>query len=87
MFGLKVKENGDTVVISWQLSKVEIPKDEITAVTLDETYGGEEKTAMRIGFPYATTERILIKTTKQNYLLFTNNRSIKDKIERILSQK
>ena len=49
----------------------------------DNTYAGvEEKSAIRIGTAYGTTDRILIKIVKQNYLLFTTNRvSILNKIK------
>ncbi|WP_458859887.1 SunI/YnzG family protein, partial [Bacillus pacificus] len=49
----------------------------------DNTYAGvEEKSVIRIGTAYGTTDRILIKTVKQNYLLFTTNRvSILNKIK------
>lgn len=85
MIGIKVKQRGENVLISWQFSKIEIPRNEITEVIHDDTYGGEEKQAMRIGFPYATTERIVIKTTKEDYILYTNNTSIKNKIERMIT--
>ncbi|SFJ28677.1 hypothetical protein SAMN04487936_101534 [Halobacillus dabanensis] len=85
MIGVNVKESSENIIVSWQLSKVEIPKNEIIEVIGDDTYGGEEQTAMRIGYPYATTERIVIKTRKQNYILFTNDTSIRNKIERMIS--
>ncbi|MFD2923138.1 hypothetical protein [Halobacillus naozhouensis] len=84
MIGIKVKESNENIIVSWQLSKVEIPKNETIEVISDETYGGEEQTAMRIGYPYATTERVVIKTSKQNYILFTNDTSIKNKIDRMI---
>lgn len=63
------------LIISWQLAEVQIPLSEIIEVTEDETYAGvEEENVIRIGTAYATTDRILIKTVKQNYLLFTTNR-------------
>jgi len=34
---------------------------------------GEEKSAVRIGFPYGSTNRIVIKTANSTYLLFTTN--------------
>ncbi|MFC7319791.1 hypothetical protein [Halobacillus campisalis] len=84
MIGVKIKESGENVIISWQLSRVKIPKNEIIEVRNDDTYGGEDKSAMRIGFPSASLERFVIKTTKQNYILFTSNISIKNKIERMI---
>ncbi|MFQ3544459.1 hypothetical protein Q7A53_10240 [Halobacillus rhizosphaerae] len=81
MLGIKVKEESGSVIISWQLSRVEIPKNEITEVLNDSTYGGEERTAVRIGYPYATTERVVIKTSSQSYILFTNDTSIRNKVE------
>ncbi|SFG39211.1 hypothetical protein SAMN05216353_13939 [Halobacillus alkaliphilus] len=86
MFGISVKEKNGNVIVSWQLSRVEIPKNDIIDVTDDDTYGGEEQTAIRIGYPNATTERIFIRTNKQNYILFTNNVSIKEKIESLINR-
>lgn len=83
--GIKVKEKNGQIIISWMFSKVEIPKNEIKEINSDDTYGGEEQKALRIGYPNATYERILIKTKKQNYILFTNDTSIQNKIERMIS--
>lgn len=75
MLGIDVKKTNEELIISWQLAKVQIPLSEIIEVTEDETYAGvEEENVIRIGTAYATTDRILIKTVKQNYLLFTTNR-------------
>ncbi|MFC0524953.1 hypothetical protein ACFFGV_15345 [Pontibacillus salicampi] len=86
MIGINVKEKDGYVIISWQFSKVEITKSDIIEVIDDDTYGGEEQTAVRMGYPYATTERIFIRTNKQNYILFTNNTSIKGKIESMMNK-
>ncbi|EEM82620.1 Hypothetical cytosolic protein [Bacillus thuringiensis serovar huazhongensis BGSC 4BD1] len=44
-------------------------------VTEDATYAGvEEVDVICIGTAYGTTDRILIKTVKQNYVLFTTNK-------------
>jgi hypothetical protein len=50
-----------------------VPLEEILEVTEDDTYGGKEANAIRIGPPYGTADRIFIKTTNKNYLLFTSN--------------
>ena len=72
----------DELIISWQFSKIHIALCEITEVTEDNTYAGVEEKAQSIGTAYGTTDRILIKTVKQNYLLFTTNRvSILNKIK------
>ncbi|WP_309247377.1 SunI/YnzG family protein [Bacillus halotolerans] len=60
-------------MINWQLSKIEIPIKEINDVFLDPNYGGEEKNAVRIGFPYGSTDRVVIKTANNTYILFTTN--------------
>lgn len=65
----------EELVIEWQLAKVCIPFKEIIEIIEDDTYGGEEANAIRIGTPYGTTDRILIKTKKHNYLLFTTNKT------------
>ncbi|RSL32112.1 hypothetical protein D7Z54_16925 [Salibacterium salarium] len=73
MLGIKVEKSKDNLMIKWQLSKTEIPLSDITEVKLDDTYGGNDKTAIRIGTPYATTDRIAIETVNGNYILFTTN--------------
>lgn len=40
---------------------------------IDPNYGGEEKSAVRIGFPYGSTDRVVIKTARNTYILFTTN--------------
>ncbi|MCC2529612.1 hypothetical protein LKL24_19755 [Bacillus halotolerans] len=80
MIGIKV-EKSKNLIINWQLSKIEIPIKEINDVFLDPNYGGEEKSAVRIGFPYGSTDRVMIKTTNSTYILFTTNAaSIMNKI-------
>lgn len=74
MLGIDVKKTDEELIISWQLAKVQIPLSDIIEVTEDATYAGVEENVIRIGTAYATTDRILIKTVKQNYLLFTTNR-------------
>ncbi|UGB33110.1 SunI/YnzG family protein [Metabacillus sp. B2-18] len=74
MLGLNIKKSNNIVSIKWQLTKVEIPTSEIIDVS-------EEKEAIRIGTPYGTTDRVVIKTTKKTYILYTTNpTSIKNKI-------
>lgn len=73
MFAVSAKQVEDQLIIRWQLSKYEIPLSQITSVTLDDTYGGSEPSAIRIGPVGGTTERILIRTTNQSYILFTNS--------------
>ena len=85
MFELNVEKLKDYIIIKWQLSKIEIPISEIVEVTLDDLYGGQVKNAIRIGFPYGTADRIVIKTTSENYILFTNLDSIKRKILSIVN--
>ncbi|WP_430743176.1 hypothetical protein [Bacillus atrophaeus] len=71
MLGIKVDKFNESLKISWQLSQIEIPIKEIKDVSLDLTYGGEEKSAIRIGTPYGTTDRVVIKTTNNTYIFFT----------------
>ncbi|QUW23808.1 hypothetical protein JSQ81_10105 [Sporosarcina sp. Marseille-Q4063] len=85
MFELNVEELKDKIVIKWQLSKIAIPISEIVEVTDDDTYSGREKNAIRIGFPYGTDDRIVIKTTTETYILFTSSATIKKKIYSIVN--
>lgn len=71
--GVDVKKTETELIIKWQLATVNIPLEEIIEITEDDTYGGEKADAIRIGTPYGTTNRIFIKTKKQNYILFTTN--------------
>ncbi|WP_336760516.1 SunI/YnzG family protein [Paenibacillus sp. USHLN196] len=85
MFGVNVKKIEDQLVIRWQFSKVEIPISNITSVTLDDTYGGSELSAVRIGAAYGASETILIRTTNQSYILFTSNEALFPKISDLVS--
>lgn len=75
MLGINVKKTKKELIISWQLTEITIPLHDVIEVTEDDTYAGvEESNVIRIGTPYGTTDRILIKTAKQNYVLFTTNK-------------
>lgn len=73
MFEIFVKKVNSDIVIRWLLSKITIPISDILTVTTDDTYGGEEKQAIRIGMPYGTTDRVVIITNENTYILFTTN--------------
>ncbi|MCP6733057.1 SunI/YnzG family protein [Bacillus subtilis] len=73
MLGINVEKSNENLIINWQLSKIEIPIKEINDVFLDPNYGGEEKSAVRIRFPYGSTDRVVIKTAYNTYILFTTN--------------
>lgn len=77
---VKVSKNGDKLKIKWQLSNINIPLSDIKEVRNDDTYGGEEKTAMRIGYPYGHTDRVVIQTRSETYILFTSQGGLKEKI-------
>ena len=69
MLGIHVEKTKDELIISWQFSKIHIALCEITEVTEDNTYAGEEEKATGIGTAYGTTDRILIKTVKQKLFI------------------
>ncbi|MDV2684480.1 hypothetical protein RYX56_08870 [Alkalihalophilus lindianensis] len=48
MFGISVKKVNESIVIKWQFTQVEIPVSDILDVSLDETYGGVDASAIRI---------------------------------------
>lgn len=75
MIEVSVKKVENNFVIRWQLLRIEIPATDILDVRLDDTYGGEDPNAIRIGLSYGSTDRVNIKTAKQNYLVFTSNPS------------
>ncbi|GAE28207.1 hypothetical protein JCM9140_4417 [Halalkalibacter wakoensis JCM 9140] len=85
MFEVKVKKLAEHIEIKWQLSTIRILISDIVEVFSDETYGGEEKPAIRIGYPYGTTDRVTIKTKNKTYLLYTSQPSLKEKIISYLS--
>ncbi len=75
MLGIDVRKTKEELIISWQLAEVTIPLRDVLEVIEDATYAGvEEPTAIRIRTAYGTTDRILIRTVKQNYVLFTTNK-------------
>ena len=80
LFEINVTKKNDNLVIKWQLSKIEISLSDITEVDYDHTYGGEDKSAIRIGNPYGSTDTVVIKTKKGAYVLFTNIGGMKEKI-------
>lgn len=73
MLGVDVQKSGEKLEITWQLSKTEILLSDILDVYMDDTYAGNEKEAVRIGTPFATTDRVAIKTRSKIYILFTTN--------------
>ncbi|GAB1156051.1 hypothetical protein YWY31_20760 [Paenibacillus illinoisensis] len=85
MLGVKVEQEHDQLIIRWQFSKISIPIPDIQSVTLDETYGGSEPSAIRIGAAYGASETILIRTTHQSYVLFTSNETLFPKINALIS--
>ncbi|KHF40508.1 SunI/YnzG family protein [Halalkalibacter okhensis] len=77
---VKVSEKNGNLQIRWILNKIEIPILEIIEVLSDDTYSGEEKASIRIGFPYGNTDRVVIKTKKETYTIFTSGNRTKEKI-------
>ncbi|OXS63870.1 PH (Pleckstrin Homology) domain-containing protein [Bacillus sp. V-88] len=77
---VKVSRNNENLRIKWQLSQIDIPLSQIKDVLMDDTYGGEDMKAIRIGFPYGHTDRVVIKTRSETYILYTSNGGLKDKI-------
>ncbi|PHE86000.1 hypothetical protein COF81_28680 [Bacillus pseudomycoides] len=82
MSDIDIIKTTEELIISWQLAEIHIPLNGIIEVIENDTYAGVENAdAIRIGTAYATTDRILIKTKKWNYILFTTNKvSILNKI-------
>lgn len=83
MLGINISKEDDQIIVTWQFAKIEIPIQDITAVELDDSYGGTESSAIRIGTPYGTTDRVIINTKSNTYILFTTNyTAIQNKINR-----
>lgn len=79
-----VTKNNEKLHIKWQLSTIEIPLSEITKVFNDDTYRGEERNGIRIGLPYGNTDRLVINTKSETYIIFTSN-GLKDKIQSFMN--
>ena len=77
---VKVSRKDENLHIKWQLSQIDIPISNIKEVLMDDTYSGEEKMAVRIGLPYGHTDRVVIKTRSETYILYTSNGGLKEKI-------
>ncbi|XAK55387.1 hypothetical protein AAHT66_14560 [Bacillus inaquosorum] len=73
MLGINVKKSNENLIINLQLSKIAILIQEIDDVLLNPNYDREGKSAVRIGFPYGSTDRVVIKTANSTYILFTTN--------------
>ncbi|MBN8251626.1 PH domain-containing protein [Priestia flexa] len=73
MLSINITKTNEVLTIKWQFSTFTIPLEDIIEVKKDETYGGQQADAIRIGTPYGTTDRIYIKTKNQTYLIFTTN--------------
>jgi hypothetical protein len=80
IFEVNVSKINGNLQIKWQLSSIEIPLSYIIEVINDDTYGGEEKSAIRIGNPYGHTDRVVIKTRTGAYIIFTSIGGLKEKI-------
>jgi hypothetical protein len=73
MLGIVVERIKKDIVIKYQLAELRIPISDIIKVTLDDTNGGIDTRAIRIGNPSGTTDRVVIKTKSNSYILFTTN--------------
>lgn len=83
---VKVSMSHDTLHIRWQMSKIDIPLSDINEVLNDETYAGEDKAAIRIGYPYGHTDRVVINTSMESYIIFTSHGGLKEKITSSIQQ-
>jgi hypothetical protein len=73
MLGIAVERIKNDIGINYQLADLKIPISDIIEVSLNDTFGGIEKHAIRIGTPSGTTDRVVIKTKINSYILFTTN--------------
>lgn len=73
MLGIVVDRIKKEIVIKYQFAEIRLPISDIIKVTLDDTYSGIEERAIRIGNPSGTTDRVVIKTKTNRYILFTTN--------------
>ncbi|OIK13317.1 hypothetical protein [Bacillus sp. MUM 13] len=69
---VEIMDKEDFIILKWQLSHIEIPKNDILSIKQDDTYAGDPSATVRLGFPYASTDRLLIETRHDKYLVFTN---------------
>ncbi|RLL48437.1 hypothetical protein D8M04_04030 [Oceanobacillus piezotolerans] len=82
---VKVTKKNEALHIKWQLSNIEIPFSKIIEVLNDDTYAGKVKNGIRIGLPYGHTERVVINTDSETYIIYTNNAGLKEKIHSFMN--
>ncbi|MFP7226072.1 hypothetical protein SFC42_23575 [Priestia filamentosa] len=70
---MNVEKREKELIIQWRLATIHSSLEDVIEVAEDETYVGKEKQAVHIGIRYGTTDRIVIKTMKQNDLLLITN--------------
>ncbi|WP_316246604.1 SunI/YnzG family protein [Sutcliffiella horikoshii] len=82
---VKVTIKGENLIIKWQFSTISVPLSTILSVENDPTYSGTDKHALRIGFPSGHSDRVVIRTKSDTYLIFTSNGGLTDKIRSYIS--
>ncbi|WP_150267250.1 hypothetical protein [Paenibacillus tepidiphilus] len=81
MSGIKIAKANGTLLVEWQLLRIAIPLTEITEVAPNETYRGSGRTAVRIGLPAGTTDRVAIRTRTKDYIIYTSDgRAVSEQI-------
>ncbi|KPB03802.1 PH domain-containing protein [Bacillus sp. CHD6a] len=84
---VKITKSGEDLIIKWQFSTINVPLSSIILVENDPTYSGTDKHALRVGFPSGHTDRVVIHTKSDTYLIFTSNGGLRDKIRSYISSK
>ncbi|MBA2176276.1 hypothetical protein H0266_15365 [Halobacillus locisalis] len=80
LFDVDIKKKDDHLRIKWQLSKIDIPLDEIKDIIEDEQHEGLERTGFQIGQPFRSTHRVVIHTAAETYVLHTSKAGTKSQI-------
>ncbi len=74
---MTVKKNENEVHIQWRVADIRIPNDQIRNVTEDQDIHAvpetDSKRVSRIGSTFGKTNRVIIDTDDQQYIIYTFN--------------
>ncbi|PFI75103.1 MULTISPECIES: hypothetical protein [Bacillus cereus group] len=75
MLEIIIKKSKETVMIAWQTAEIHIPLKEIIEIREDEVSFKQMDHVVRIGITSGTSEKIIIRTKKITYVLFSIDKS------------
>ncbi|MCU5279423.1 hypothetical protein OCA22_13245 [Bacillus cereus] len=82
MFNLNIQSFKNQIIIHWQSAEITILLKDIINITTNDIPLKKLDHVVYIGIPSLSRKKVIIKTKKFNYVLYTNNTSeILNKIE------